>query len=62
MVKLFEIKTAFLERESDKREIMYMIVPRSNSLVSKTHQRTKTDKEVNGPHVGKKKGTVLCVI
>lgn len=36
--------------------MLNIIVPRSNSIVSKTQQRPKTDKEVNGTTLAKGKG------
>jgi len=61
MVKLFEIKTAFLERGSEKREMMHLTVSKSNSIVSKTQQR-KGPRQTNrlmDQTLAKKKGTVL---
>lgn len=57
---LFEIKTASYKEKVIKREMRNLIIPRSNSMSSKTQQRTKTDKEVNETNVGKKRTGPFC--
>lgn len=52
VMMLFEIKTAFYKEKVIKREMQNLIMPRSNSMGSKTQQRSKTDKEVNETNVG----------
>lgn len=47
VMMLFEIKTAFYKEKVIKREMQNLIMPRSNSMGSKTQQRSKTDKEFN---------------